>query len=270
MKSVLKLIIVTGIGLLAINAAVAQQSFKVRYKFTSRKFNDSLLYRLPDSVFDRTAGYVIMDGKLLPFHRIKIPSLVDSEKRLIKTRLYGLIDRRTDDSLFIHFFYIVPSGDPVKGSRVYVNSVDNNRNFVYLMSKHFDSSNHFDIPFSYWILTATSIPYKIDLKTGTTYSNFLDANIAGYYMMGRTRYYQNTDIDPRNFSFGVGGYLGLNKVPDQSPLTNAFGLTYGGSAVLSVFSVNLVGAVGFQKFLREPYFGIGFGFNLVSLFTPSN
>jgi len=263
-----------------------QQQFHNRYQFKAKKFNTSRtktpagLYKIPQTPKgqDVIVGYANIAGKVTPIHKAPyLPIVVPANSMLINDiptlkghYLYGLIDRRTDDTLFIHFWYINPAKDPVqlKGSKTYINSAYNDTTFAYYIGD--DNWRKFDVPFNFWMLTATAIPYAIDLKTGKTNANILDVNLACFYVTGRTRFYKNTDIDPRNIYFGIGPFIGLKPVADDTDASKAFSFTYGASGLFSIHGVNIVASFGLEKLHTNPYVGLGIGFSLVNLFDPTS
>lgn len=265
------------------SSAFGQQQFRHRYKFKANKFNTNKnkapagLYEVPETPMgqDVIVGYATIGGKVTPIHKapylpIIVPDnskLINDVKNIKKHYLYGLIDRRTDDTLFIHFWTIDPANDPLKTKPAYVNSDNNGDTFAYYIG---DDWRTLTVPFNYFMLTATAIPYRIDLKTGKTNADILDLNVACFYVLGRTKFFKNTDIDPRNTYFGIGPFVGLLPIPSDTEAAKAFSFTWGASGLYSLHGINFVASFGLEKIHANPYIGFGIGFNLVNLFDPSS
>jgi hypothetical protein len=159
-------------------------------------------------------------------------------------------------------------------STEYINNSLNGHYFV--LNIPWKKRRTFTVPFAYRTITATSLPFRVDLTEGMTQSDFLNFNMAYLWVYGRTKYFKNDDINPRNVYLGVGPYVGLINIIVPSSANNAFGLTYGATAVLSIYNINLVSSFGISNGFTKitgtgtPYIGFGIGFNLVSLSDPSN
>jgi hypothetical protein len=248
-----------------------QQEFKVRYFFSHKKFlaaNLNMVTEQPNS--NVVNGYVLQhDGTKLPIHGITQPKIITP--KTIHRKLKGIIDFRDGDMLYFHFWDIT-SGPTL--SPTYVTAADNGNDFTYQIN--WNRKGNFSIPFSYRILTATNIPFKYDFFTKTTKADFLNFNLAYFFVFGRTKIYENDDIKPRNFYFGIGPYAGITSIEDNTQGFKRFGITYGASTVFSFYGLNLVESFGLENgFTNETsnphfYIGIGLGYNLISLFDPSN
>ena len=176
---------------------------------------------------DVVDGYVLQpDGTKFPFHRLMLPKIVTPKS--IHRKLKGVIDFRESDTLYIHFWNI--TGGPTLPATC-ITAMDNGNDFTYQIS--WNRKGNFKIPFSYRILTATDIPFKYDFITKKTKADFLNFNLAYLFIFGRTKVFQNNDIKPRNFHFGIGPFCGITSIEDTTQSLKQFGVTYGVSVYKS-------------------------------------
>ncbi len=251
--------------------AFTQQHFKFNYKFKNSVFLKANLKMINDPISETETGYVLIDGKENPV-MVVVPSTNPPTQQEIYKSLLGVIDRRTGDKLYIHFYDIINSIAAAPAA-TYVDLTDNGKSFEYTIT-NWKKGKKFNVPFKYKMLTATSLPFRINFSTGDTEAEFLNFNAAFLWVNGRTKFFKNEDIDPRNFQFGFGPYLGLINIPLNDK--NEFGITYGATVLFSVHKINLVGAFGLSNgFSKETkptvsYLGFGIGFNLVELYDPTN
>ena len=263
--------------LLFISKMYAQQQFGMRYKFDNSMFTSMYIDSIPDNTgginhsiaTDSIYGYVLRDdGTKLPVHivarRIPVPKTINGS-------LKGVIDFRDGDNLYFHFWDIIST--PLL-SATNVDAGDNGKDFFGTIN--WNGELHIDIPFYFSSFSATYIPFKYDFCRKTTESSFLNFNAAYLFMWGRTRYFKNDDIKPRNTYAGLGGYFGGTNLQTDPQYLNQLGVTYGITGVFSFYGLNTIGSFGFENGLTHQtsaphfYVGIGIGYNLVSFFGTSN
>jgi len=292
---------------LMVNSMYAQKtqeqgSFHFGYKFRSKHFSptDTNLYVLKATkvAYTDTVGYFTDSSGIA--HYIKkntTKTQTKYEPRAIKTQLKGVISSRNNDTLFINFWNITDSigykNSTVLGRKVkLIDSVDNGNDFAFVVreedwkqcivrfckKKYALSYPHFDVPYHYGQLIATSIPFRVikgDDKKSKLESEFLNANVSYIWAWGITRFYKSEFVPPRNFCMvGIGPFFGLTAIDIDSNKKSSFGINYGLNVMAGLQNVNFVIAVGAQNGFQkgagfEPYIGFGIGYKLIGeIFSP--
>ena len=129
----------------------------------------------------------------------------------------------------------------------------------------------FDVPFRYSQFAITSLPFRIDFRTGEFKNEFLNANISYLFISGKTRFYKSKFLSTRNTYWGWGPFIGASTVEDDEK-KNHFGFNYGLNGVRSIRNINLTLAIGAESCFTSkandftPYVGIGLGIKLIELF----
>ena len=179
--------------------------------------------------------------------------------------LLGLITKTSDehDTLYLKFwpFKTIGSGD------VTVNSTNYCREYALIPKWQ---KGHVDIPFVFTQFTATSLPMRFNLVDKTVVTDFsLNANLALFRIYGRTRYFHNSFVAPRNRSFGWGIFTGISSITGIES-KNELGVNYGLNFLAVFYNLNIVPAIGIENNISRsthftPYFGLGVGFKIISL-----
>lgn len=120
----------------------------------------------------------------------------------------------------------------------------------------------------------TSLPFRINLKTGEFENSFLNANLTYLFMFGKTRFYKSKFLDPRSNYFGIGPYIGASTIKDGT--NEYFGFNYGLNGIKSVKNIDLTLAIGAESSFKtkatnfNPYVALGIGIKLIDVYTPDN
>jgi len=248
----------------------AQESFKKRYVFKRSKFKKEHLFLISE---EKVKGVTVKSYK---------------NKELGRSSRYGRITKRSQsgDTLFIHFWDIAKSKDGPNlhvGSPDTVNINDNGKEFAYVITKEQWEDNptfihnyhRFRVPYKYQTITATNIPFRINVDSGNLIGEFTNFNLTYLWVFGRTKIFKKPFIEPRNFHVGIGPFAGLTSLEtDEANKTMGLGISYGFNAVFSLSNFNLVGSCGFDTGFKgeakknDFWVGFGVGFNLVNLFNP--
>lgn len=128
------------------------------------------------------------------------------------------------------------------------------------------------IPFYFRQLTATNIPLRFNLRNGEITGDFLNVNVAHFWLWGRTRIYKSPFVKPKNIYGGIGVFVGGSNIEEDS--RKLFGINYGVNFLFSWKSVTLVPAFGIENGINStvnkynPYFGLGIGVKLIDLYEP--
>jgi hypothetical protein len=196
--------------------------------------------------------------------------------------LKGVITGRSGDTLKIRFWDIlhnsITAPDPYYQSATIINSQDNGREFLYIISStEWIDDVKFKIPFRFRTITATNIPFRVGLKGSKKIkADFLNANVSYFWIWGQTKFYKKKYIKERDSYFGLGPFVGLSSIDDPSSDDDQFGASYGVNFIYSVYDLNLVLALGADNgFKREtnhfqPYLGFGIGFKIVEITSPKD
>ncbi len=244
----------------------AQQDFAFRYNFKKLIHND------PQNFFRVDTATV--NGK---FTTTYIPLKVKLNE------LKGGLKKTSDitgDTTQIDTFYIRlwPLNNRMGiDSAGYLSEKDNYKNFVIFLRK--EDWNSFgvpgikrfkaiDLPYHGWQLFALNIPFRVNIKDGSSSSDFINANVSCSIIMGKQRIFKTEFVKPRNRYIGVGLYTGFGQLTRDE--NKYLGLNYGANLIGSIFNVNLIGTIGFETRLShfkdtKPYVGLGFGISLFSL-----
>jgi hypothetical protein len=152
----------------------------------------------------------------------------------------------------------------------------------------------FNMLFKSVYLVPATVPIVYTTGTQQWQANFLSAGMAGGWAYGRTKFYRDNIMPPRNFYFGIGGVAGVNtvtlnaqSVSDTSILNKinkSSGVTYpgvylGGHIAFSFNSIQLMFVLGrewaFGKYHAawenqgKLFLGLGIGLSIFNLVVPS-
>lgn len=293
-----------------IASASAQEGLHIKYIF-SRKMCDFIFVQEKTMLRD-TVGYTIEDTKKIKYI-FKDSSLEhdayhhhDFNKNRPK-RFWGDITNKSHDTLYIALwnfgekkmkkYSLQPLADSTyifhigrypfyqDDSVSRKNLPGNWRKFRY---RGIDGlPKWYAVPYAHAFLGATTIPFRVSVWDWSADKDFLNANINAGYLWGRTRFYKFDDIKPRNFSFGLGLYLGFVEIEDSVSNKERLGLSWGINIVGNVFNnLSIIGSFGVNsnfgkkydlqaalpnggtnwKVMLQPYFGIGIGYKLYDIY----
>jgi hypothetical protein len=196
-------------------------------------------------------------------------SIADGQSRLV-----GNIISHKSDTLVIRFWDILNTTkhpDRFQGASNSINSGDNGKDFYYQFS-----GNKMKVPFSFRMLAAANIPFKVGLKDDKVTADFLNFGVSHFWIRGRTKFYSNEFVPTRDRYVGIGPYVGLSSIDDPDSEDNQFGLSYGVNAIISAYDLNFVIAFGADTGFKsntnsvQPYLGFGIGFKLLEITTPKD
>lgn len=291
---------------------VAQEGISVKYVF-SRAQLDHLLVQRTEQVPD-TLGYVLPDsatgrplaliGKntrgVVHYERF---AFIDSAGQLQPTprRMYGTLQQKKGDTLFItlwHFEHDTKMDRLFPGiaDHLYALAIQPWQRDSSISSWRHTKSRYrgmyalpkwYPVKFKHLYLGATTVPFRVKVWDGSVDKDFLNANVSFGYLWGKTRFYKYADIRPRNFSFGLGAFLGLVEINDSISNKERLGFSWGMNLMANVYNnlsilialgantnfgtkynkeaSNPDGSINWKGFI-QPYIGIGFGYGLYSVY----
>lgn len=215
----------------------------------------------------------------------------DKRTKSILSSLKGFISKQSEDrdTLFIKFWDITSNGGKMPGDPRLINSADNGATFAYVID--WGNKGYFDIPFTASTVTATSIPFRYRLKANSDLeAEFLNVGFNYFRVRGRTRFFKQEQIDPRQNYWGWGPFIAFSQQKLDSANTGGHvtiekqvaRLSYGISLIRSINNFSFLVALGFDNIVGsnakyweganfnggvKPWIGFGFGFKLID-FSP--
>ena len=145
----------------------------------------------------------------------------------------------------------------------------------------------FTVPFRGQDLTPITIPFVYRFNSGTFETNFFNVGLAYGKVFGRTKYFKESAINPRDFYFAVGGLIGLGPVQfaaNDSAKTSesTIGILYGVHVTISMNNIQLLFAGGLESALQgkamntndwlnqnKPWIGFGIGLSFFNILIPN-
>jgi hypothetical protein len=184
----------------------------------------------------------------------------------------------------------------IENDSLYNNSYNSADTLYAIFNWHHPSTTRrhetYNVLFRTIYLVPASIPLVYTTGSAQWQANFLNAGMAFGWGYGRTKFYKDNLMPPRNFYFGFGAVLGVSSITIDSqnvtkslqPIIGKSSLTYpavyGGVHIAFSFnSVQLMGVVGSEIVLSKYHsswqnegkllYGIGIGLSIFNLAVPS-
>lgn len=208
------------------------------------------------------------------------------------TYLKGFIDEVSDDrdSMYIRFWSF--NADYRPDTELYIDSNNQEETFAFAIPY---VNGTFKVPFRVWTTTAVSIPFRVRMRSGSDLeSEFLNVGATYARIWGRTKFFEQGQIEPRNMYAGIGGFIAFSQLTLNSENTNGFiagedekdvaSISYGINALFSLNTFNFVIAIGVDNTFgrtashyvdnvinkkARPWLGFGIGFSLIDLTVKS-
>lgn len=247
--------------MLASQLAYAQQDFRTEYNFGKISGADVLFKKL-----DSTTGKYLYFDPAANGNFLKGVIIKKTEEGKLDTFFVKLWPVKTTTGLGTSDSQrkILPSN-----SIISQNPKGDNKYIIIVKDYHAASNTKIDIPFRTWQLTEVTIPLRYNPSTKKMSSEFLNANMSYSYIWGKTRFYENEFVKPRDRYIGLGGFAGLGMTKNSLD-EDEVGVLYGANVILSAFNINFLFAYGFESAIGKNsktsnYIGFGVGFDLFKL-----
>lgn len=154
--------------------------------------------------------------------------------------------------------------------------INDDNEYVLAITNWSGDYPHIDVPYTFQQLTATNLPIRYNLKNGQFQADFLNINLAYFWIYGTTRFFKSKFVEQRNRYWGLGPYIGGSTVAEDESKKSLFGLNYGINAIGSIYNVSLILALGAETAVSSkqnkfnPYVGLGLGLKLGDVYGPGD
>jgi hypothetical protein len=270
--------------------AFAQQHFLFKYKLSNKLNDNAQLFEViqgKNPTVKRWTGFIdartIIKSPTPSTDTLSVftykPEITYSKRTIGNKALEGSIKlNESKDTLTITPWFVN------QGNKLLLDTnkepVDINDENDYLLAIA-DSSwdgryPHLDMPYTFQQLTATNLPLRYNLKNSQFQADFLNINLAYFWINGTTRFFKSRFVEQRNRYWGIGPYIGGSTVTEDESKRSLFGLNYGANAIFSVYTVSLILAVGAETVISStqnkfnPYVGLGLGLKLGDVYGPGD